>query len=358
MPSKSDDGKATVKKKKSVGIVAHTESDERSTKVQPTGDSSLDEVLSEPAAGATEDQIDVESPLGEDEEVMESLRSPSVALAEEDPEIEKSLAEQEKYAADIATEAELVEQKTEMSGSKTKTKDQKSETAAGEEASVKKPTKPSKSEKPATIKSAEPKRSAKVRSKKYLAAVKDLDLKATYPVDEALELVKKTSYTKFDGTVEAHIAVAAENQRGIITLPAGTGKERKVAAATLESIDDIVKQVEAGKINFDVLIAMPDVMAKLSKVARVLGPKGLMPNPKSGTVTTDVEKAKAEFAGGRVEYKQDKGGVVHQAIGKVSFTHEQLKSNLETLLHALPQPKITSLALTSTMGPGIKVKLS
>jgi len=201
------------------------------------------------------------------------------------------------------------------------------------------------------------KRVQPLHGKKYRKAVEEIDRNASYPKDEAIVLVKKTSVVKFDATVEVHIKVNVPNTRGMVNLPAGTGKTRKIEAVTNENVDAVLKKIEEGKIDFDILIAHPEAMPKLSKVARVLGPRGLMPNPKTGTVTPDIEKAKEEFSGGRVEYKQDKGNVIHMGIGKVSMEDDALKQNLNALLHALPSGKITSVVLSSTMGPGIRVSL-
>lgn len=315
-------------------IVEKTESDERSTAPALTGDESIDEVITDPSGGATLDQSDVESPIGEDKSVIESA--------------------EDNYAAEIEAEAENIEQGT-------LNKEQVAEEVAEEpleEPVVEKKSRAKKKEHVQSVRQAQDLQGPRKdpHSKKYRNAVKDLDLKTSYDKTEALELVKKTSYSKFDGTVEAHIKLSVENQRAVITLPHGTGKERKVTAVTADNVEDMVKQIEAGKIDFDVLLATPDVMSKLSKVARVLGPRKLMPSPKSGTVTGDIEKAKAEFGSGRIEFKQDKGGAIHQAIGKVSMDTDKLLANLDVLLNALPANKITSVVLTPTMGPGIKVK--
>lgn len=307
---------------------AKKEPKKKITKKTAIKDLALEEVLSEQSAGATEDVMDIESPIGEDAEVIadaekkeESEDSPELPQSPEKP------ADEEEKAID--SRARVRDQRAQQNDKKVKTA--KKEHIQG-------PRKP-------------------IHGKKYLNAIKDVDLKTAYKKEDAIELVKRTAYAKFDGTVEAHIKLSVSNLRGLVHLPAGTGKERKVAVVTPATIDDFLKAVEAGKLDFDVAVATPDVMAKLSKVAKVLGPRGLMPNPKSGTVTPDVEKAKEELSSGKVEYKQDKGGVVHQAIGKVSFETEKLVANLNALLSALPGGKITSVVVTSTMGPGIRVQL-
>ncbi len=296
-------------------IVAELKSDERSSAVETTGDVALDAVLTEAGAGATESEMDIEAP-------------------------DASKA----YEQEIEAEVEKVEPSDEISQASVDQKTSKTESVTEDEA------KPKSHRKTGSV------RKAPLHGKNYRNIINDIDLNTKYTKAEAIDLVKKTSYTKFDGSVEAHIKVSISNQRGVITLPAGTGRERKIMAVTSANVEDMVKEFEAGKLDFDVLLATPDVMSKLAKVARILGPKGLMPNPKSGTVTADIEKAKLEFGSGRVEYKQDKGGVIHLSIGKVSFDAEKLLSNLDVLLAALPAPKIASVTLSATMGPGIKVK--
>lgn len=229
---------------------------------------------------------------------------------------------------------------------------------AGDAEKVENEEAPKEKEKPRSYhKKVATKRVKPLHGKKYRKIVEEIDLTVPYKKEEAVMLVKKTSVAKFDATVEIHVKVKLPNIRGVVSLPAGTGKERKVVAVTAANVEDFVKDVEAGKMNFDIVVATPDSMAKLSKVARVLGPRGLMPNPKSGTVTPDVDKAIAEFSSGRIEYKQDKGNVIHLGIGKVSMDDEALLQNLNALLHALPAGKIGSVVLSSTMGPGVKVSL-
>lgn len=202
----------------------------------------------------------------------------------------------------------------------------------------------------------------KTRSKRYQEAVKLIDKNTFYPMIEAVTLVKKTSLTKFDGTVEAHVNVSVNSMkdrkdtiRGTVNLPHGTGKEVKVAIAD----EAIIAEIERGVISFDILIAHPSMMPKLAKVARVLGPKGLMPNPKTNTVTPDPEKRAKELAGGQVNYKSEPNNpIIHQAIGKVSFAEKDLVDNLNALIEAIGANKIEKCTITATMGPGIKVSLS
>ncbi|HSI21045.1 MAG TPA: 50S ribosomal protein L1 [Verrucomicrobiae bacterium] len=173
-----------------------------------------------------------------------------------------------------------------------------------------------------------------------------------YSLEEGVALVKELSFSKFDGAVEAHIKVKGDAVRGTVVLPHGTGKTKKVAVAD----DATIEAIAAGKLDFDVLLATPAQMPKLAKFAKVLGPKGLMPSPKAGTVTDDIEKVKNEISGGRVEYRADKTGVIHLSIGRLSFKDEQLVENFRTIEAALGSAKVVTVSLAPTMGPGIKVQ--
>jgi large subunit ribosomal protein L1 len=204
---------------------------------------------------------------------------------------------------------------------------------------------------PVSVKKLDPLR---LRGKKYRASFALIEKDRQYSLEEAIELVKKTAYASFDGAVELHAKVKGDSVRGTLSLPGGTGKSRKVAVADEETIEAIA----AGKLDFDVLLATPAQMPKLAKFAKVLGPKGLMPSPKAGTVTEDIEKVKAEIGGGRVEYRADKTGVVHLSIGRVSFATEKLVENFKAIEQALFQAKIVSASLSSTMGPGVKVVIA
>jgi large subunit ribosomal protein L1 len=217
------------------------------------------------------------------------------------------------------------------------------------------------------------------RSKGYRKAAEQVDKTKLYSLKEALELATKTSPTKFDASVELHINLgvdprqADQNIRSSLVLPAGTGKTVRVAVfaddkaegADLNGVDDIIKQLEKGQINFDTLIATPANMAKLGKYARLLGPRGLMPNPKSGTVTTDVAKAVQEAKAGRVEYRVDSTGIVHLSVGKVSFGGDKLLKNATAVMDSIKSNKpqslkgnyIKTIHITTTMGPSVKVEL-
>ena len=220
--------------------------------------------------------------------------------------------------------------------------------------------------------------------KKYVEAAKLVDRAVQYEAADALALVKKASTAKFDETVEIHIRTGcdgrhAEQQvRGAVVLPNGTGKTVKVlvfakgeklneaeaAGADYVGGDELIPKIQnEGWLDFDVVVATPDMMGVVGRLGKVLGPKGLMPNPKAGTVTLDVTKAIADIKAGKIEYRLDKTNIVHVTVGKVSFTEEQLMENFDALVGAIVKAKpstlkgqyIKSLTLSSTMGPGVKV---
>ncbi len=208
------------------------------------------------------------------------------------------------------------------------------------------------------------KRQAKTRSKKYLEAAKLVDKNKFYPLPEAVHLVKQTSISKFAGTIEIHLNLKPEvlgdkndkkDFRGSALLPHGSGKKLKVVVAD----EELIKQIEAGKIDFDILVAHPSVMPKLARVARILGPKGLMPNPKNGTVTPEVEKKVKELSGGLTNFKSEPGNpLVHLTVGKVDFTEKQLVENVQAVLAAIGTDKIVKATLAPTMGPGVKIAIA
>lgn len=197
---------------------------------------------------------------------------------------------------------------------------------------------------------------ARIRSKKYKEVAELIDRKNIYEMSEALELVKKTNLAKFDGSVEAHIRLLgksgkSENVRGTFSYPHSTGKKITVVILDDATIAEIEKTKKA---DFDIALATPDRMAQVAKLARILGPKGKMPNPKSGTVTSDPEKTKKELEGGLTEYKTDSFGIIHQVIGKLSSDNQALEENLRSLIAVLPKDKIASAYIAATMGPSVK----
>ena len=222
------------------------------------------------------------------------------------------------------------------------------------------------------------------RGKKYLEAAKLVDRTVQYEPEEAIDLVKKTAVAKFDETIEAHIRLGVDGRhadqqvRGAVVLPHGTGKkvrvlvfakgdklsEAEAAGADFVGGEELIPKIQNdGWLEFDVVVATPDMMGVVGRLGRVLGPKGLMPNPKAGTVTMDVTKAVNDIKAGKIEYRLDKANIIHIPVGKASFTAEQLNDNFNTLMEAIIKAKpssakgqyLRSVTVTSTMGPGVKV---
>jgi large subunit ribosomal protein L1 len=219
--------------------------------------------------------------------------------------------------------------------------------------------------------------------KKYLDAVKAVERERAYPPDEAAELAKQTSTVGFDASIEVHLRLGVDPRhadqmvRGTVVLPHGTGKPVRVAVfaqgdkaqealkagADEVGAEDLVKRIEAGWLDFDVALATPDSMGMVGRLGKILGRRGLMPNPKAGTITFDLERAIREVKAGRVEFKVDKGGIVHVAIARSSFAADEIVANLATLVDAVNRARpsgakgqyLRSLTIASTMGPGIRV---
>ncbi len=192
--------------------------------------------------------------------------------------------------------------------------------------------------------------------KKYREIAQKIEAGKEYPVLEAIELSLQTSPSKFDATIELHVKLneKEKNIRGMVTLPGGLVKQKKVLEVDEKNVDEVVAEIKAGKFDFDIMIASIKVMSKLAQLAKVLGPKGLMPSPKAGTVVEDVKKAAEELRGGKVEFRADKLNIVHMPIGKISFGAEKVKQNYDAIVSHLPK-KIDSIYLSTTMGPSIKV---
>ena len=225
------------------------------------------------------------------------------------------------------------------------------------------------------------------RGKKYLEAAKAIDRATSYDTEEAISLAKKAAVAKFDETIEVHIRTGcdgrhAEQQiRGAVVLPHGTGKTVKVlvfakgtkvdeaqaAGADYVGGEELIPKIQnEGWLDFDVVVATPDMMGVVGRLGRVLGPKGLMPNPKAGTVPMDVTKAINDIKAGKIEYRLDKANIIHVPIGKASFTEEQLTDNFQTLISAINKAKpatlkgqyLKSVSVAPTMGPGVKVNVT
>ncbi len=221
------------------------------------------------------------------------------------------------------------------------------------------------------------------RSPNYLAVLKKVDSQKKYDFNEALPLVLETSYAKFDESVDVAFRLGVDPRhadqmiRGAMVLPAGTGKSLRVlvltsgenitiaekAGADFFGSDELIAKIQSGWLDFDRVIATPDMMGKIGRIGRVLGPRGLMPNPKLGTVTTDVEKAVTEQKAGKVEYRTDKNGIIHMPMGKKSFSVDQLSLNFKTIVSAILRAKpqsskgtyLKSVSISTTMGPSIKL---
>ena len=222
------------------------------------------------------------------------------------------------------------------------------------------------------------------KGKRYVESAKLVDRTNLYDVEEAVSIIKKTANAKFDETIEAHIKLGVDGRhadqqvRGAVVLPHGTGKkvrvlvfakgdkveEAQAAGADFVGGQELVPKIQnEGWFDFDVVVATPDMMGVVGRLGRVLGPKGLMPNPKAGTVTMDVTKAVNDIKAGKIEYRLDKTNIIHVPVGKASFTEEQLADNFHTLMGAIVKAKpaaakgqyLRSVTITSTMGPGIKL---
>ena len=219
--------------------------------------------------------------------------------------------------------------------------------------------------------------------KKYVEALKSYDKLAQYDKEEAIALVKKISTAKFDETIEAHIRTGCDGRhadqqiRGAVVLPHGTGKQVRVlvfakaakadeaqaAGAEFVGAEELVPKIQGGWLDFDVVVATPDMMGVVGRLGRVLGPKGLMPNPKAGTVTMDVTKAVNDIKAGKIEYRLDKANIIHVPVGKVSFDEAKLQENVDALMEAIVKARpsalkgqyLRSITLATTMGPGVKV---
>ncbi|MCQ2609483.1 MAG: 50S ribosomal protein L1 [Lachnospiraceae bacterium] len=226
----------------------------------------------------------------------------------------------------------------------------------------------------------------KRRGKNYKAKAQNVTANAMYEVAEAISIVKKNATAKFDETIELHVRTGCDSKyaeqqiRGSVVLPAGTGKkvkilvfakdakadEAKAAGADYVGVDEYVQKIQGGWLDFDAVVATPDMMGVVGKLAKVLGPKGLMPNPKTGTVTPDVTKIVNELKAGKVEYRLDKANIIHCPLGKASFGEDKLKENFDALMGAIVKARpqslkgvfLKSVTITSTMGPGVHLNTS
>lgn len=315
---------------------------------------------------AKEAELVVETVPVTPEEIAENTEQPATPEAD-GTETTESTTEEERATAKAGKRSAKGLEEAEAKAEKIEHQKHREEAAEATEAKPKQPVKPARSR-------------LERRGKNFRNAAEQIEKDKLYGLDEAIKLAKATSPVKFDATVELHVNLgvdprqADQNIRDNMVLPAGTGKtlriavfdDEKVAGADVSGIETLTKQLDKGELNFDVLIATPAQMPLLGKYARVLGPRGLMPNPKSGTVTQDIAKAVSEAKAGRVEYRVDSTGIVHIGVGKVSFTPEQLGDNIRTVLTSLKNNKPSSIKgvyfkaihLTTSMGPSIKLDLS
>lgn len=252
----------------------------------------------------------------------------------------------------VQTEIET-DSRTEVSTSQAPLNDEKKETA------------PKKKAEKGTKK---PKRGHKVRSKTYQTKAEEIEKTKLYSLNDAVDAAKQASFSKFDGTFEIHINTNVKTLRGLITLPYSSGKKLTILAfgkdaadsgADIIGTEETINEIKKGKLGFDVLITTPEWMPKLAKVAAILGPRSLMPNPKSGTITDNLKKAVSDLQGGKTEYKTERGGqVIHLGIGKVSQPTEEIAQNIKILLTTIGKSRIKKVSLSPTMGPGVKLNLS
>lgn len=321
-------------------------------------------------------EVTEKNTIAEITEAIKNAEQPQEAPAKtEEPaeETEEKFAKAGKHSKKAIEEAEAEEAKEER----------KAKIAAGEiDSSTNEEGEVVASKGPAPI----PRPRIERRSKRYQAAATDIDKNKTYDVDQAVQMVQKASTVNFDASIEIHMNLnvnpkhADQNIRGSMVLPNGNGKTQRVAVFASEDLhkdakaagadivygDDLLDKLKAEEIEFDVLVSTPQNMAKLGKFAKLLGPKGLMPNPKSGTVTKDVAKAVSEAKAGRVEYRVDKAGIIHLAVGKASFKAEQLTQNIDALLKVVKDARptsvksdyIKSISINSSMGPGVKINIA
>jgi len=282
-------------------------------------------------------------------ERKEETEMQAEAIAEEASKAENKVEAEEHGEIDIFEKVRRADLKAqEAAKKKAEPSEEESEEAKKEAKKAKKSKKSEKAKK------------AHKRSKKYQDIVSLVDKTHTYTLDEAVELVKKTSISKFGGSVDMHVKIAkikakkgpGETFRALVELPSGTGKSKNIVVLTEEIIEEIFKAKTA---EADIYLAAPEIMPKVGKIARILGTQGKMPNPKSGTVTSDIDKTKEALEGGRIELRADASNVMHQSIGRLDWEDDKLKANYHAIIAVLPKSKIQSVTLAPTMGPGVKI---
>lgn len=289
-----------------------------------------------------------------DESAKEEEKKPSKKKVQKDSIKERAKSESEAISAVEHTSESMIEKD---SGAK-----QTHSESTGETSGASRP------DERATEKKAQRPGKAKLRSKKYQEVIKELDRTKSYSIPEAVDMVKKLSYAKFNATIEAHINTAQTGIRGLVSLPYASGKKIRILAfgkgaeqsgASIFGTDEVIEEINKGKVNFDLVVTTPDWMPRLAKVAKILGPKGLMPNPKNSTITDDLKKTVESFQAGKTEYKtESKAPVIHLPLGKLDQPTEELSANIKILLQTLGKTKIKKVSLSPTMGPSVKIDLS
>jgi large subunit ribosomal protein L1 len=343
-----------VGKKRVITIGAEADEEEKRKKEQKKKHKKLEKEREKEAKLVTKD---TEAKEAERADLKKEKKQEKSVEAKNVPE------KKEKAKSEVQPEAEKSEEPKE----KPKKKAEKEEKAPKQKSAVPKESKPK------VIK----------RGKAYKKVSQLIDKEKEYSVSEAIELVKKTSPVKFDASIEVHIRLGVDkgksdqNVRGTVTLPNGSGKVKRVlvfteskekeaedAGADQVGADELIAKVEKGFSDFDIVLATPDIMAKIGKLGKTLGQRGLMPNPKAGTITPDPGKLISEIKKGRTEFKMDPQGIIHMVIGKISFDDDKIQENVKTLMEHILKAKpvslksdfIKSIYFSSTMGPGIKVK--
>lgn len=303
--------------------------------------------------------------IGSEEEEKEQKKKDKARAEAKRIEAAKKQGEAEKAAQKETVDEIAAEQASTKKGAK-KTKESGSDptdlreskgVAEGEKGGEKEEKKAKK-----TKKEKFQKKKAQPHSSKYLEVVKLIDKNKTYKLAEALVILPKLKTAKFDETVELHINTHEKGVSGNLTLPHGTGKKARIEIADNSTdpkhVVELVKKIEGGNIDFDILIATPDTMVHLAKVARYLGPRGLMPNPKNGTVSPKPQEASKKFEGGQINFKTEpKASIIHLSVGKLSFEEKKLNENIKAVLQAVQSSNIKNVTLKSTMSPGIKISI-
>ncbi len=265
----------------------------------------------------------------------------------------KSFGDQEQEQKDKRLAAKRAEKKTQKNKLKEETAQEAPEAQTPEQAKPAEPEKKAEPKKSRGARSGSARQKEGFRSANYKSKLSLVDRTKEYSLDEALKLLDEAHMTKFDETVELHVNTLQTGVSGNMTLPHGTGKQTRVAIAS----DDLIAEIEKGKISFDILLASPEIMPKLAKVAKVLGPRGLMPNPKNGTITSSPQDLIKKYEAGAINFKTEtKAPIIHLVVGKLSFGVDKLSQNIETAIGAIKKANIRDITLKSTMSPGIKIK--